>query len=262
MRRKAFEIELLPVLADNYSYLLFDPDSGTSGVVDPGAAEPVRARLAELGRGLDLIFVTHHHADHTGGVVALQQEFGARILAARRDIARIPGFAPDRDLALGEGDEGSFGDVVFRVLETPGHTRGHVCYWFPGEEALFCGDTLFAMGCGRLLEGTAEEMWQSLGKLAALPPSTRVWCGHEYTLANGRFALTVDPDNAELAERVREVEALRAEGRPTVPSTLGLELRTNPFLRANDPAIRARLGMEAASEVEVFAELRRRKDRF
>lgn len=254
-------IELLPILADNYVYLLFDPDMGTSGVVDPGAAEPVRARLAELGRGLDLIFVTHHHADHTGGVASLQQHYGARIVAARKDAARIPGFEPGRDVGVVEGDEGEFGDIAFRVLETPGHTRGHIAFWFASEDALFCGDTLFAMGCGRLFEGTAQEMWASLTKLAALPPATRVFCGHEYTLANARFALTVDPENDELRRRLGEVEALRAEGRPTIPTTLELELRTNPFLRATDPAIRRRLGMEQASDAEVFAELRRRKDR-
>jgi len=256
-----FAIEFLPVFEDNYVYLLFDPDTGTSGVVDPGAAEPVRERLAELGRGLDLIFVTHHHADHTGGVVALQQEYGARIVAARKDAARIPGFEAGRDAGMVEGDEGAFGDIAFRVYETPGHTRGHIAFWFPTEDALFCGDTLFAMGCGRLFEGTPEEMWSSLSKLAALPPSTRVFCGHEYTLSNARFALSVDPDNADLQARVREVEELRREGRPTIPSTIDLELRTNPFLRAGDRGIRARLGMEGARDVEVFAELRRRKDR-
>lgn len=261
MPRTSFEIELLPVFNDNYVYLLFDPDTGTSGVVDPGAAEPVRMRLGELGRGLDLIFVTHHHADHTGGVVALKREYGARIVAARKDAARIPGFERGMDTGLVEGDEGSFGDIAFHVYETPGHTRGHIAFWFPSEEALFCGDTLFAMGCGRLFEGTAEEMWSSLAKLAALPPSTRVYCGHEYTLANARFALSLDPDNRDLRARMREVEALRAEGRPTIPSTIDLELRTNPFLRVRDSAIRTRLGMERASDVEVFAELRRRKDR-
>ena len=256
------QIELLPILADNYVYLLFDPGSGTSGVVDPGAADPVLSRLAGLGRGLDWILLTHHHADHSGGIATLKRETGARVVLSRRDVDRVAAIEVPGDVALGEGDEAAFGDLAFRVLETPGHTRGHVSYWFPGEEALFCGDTLFSLGCGRLFEGTAEQMWHSLRKLAALPPTTRVYCGHEYTLANARFALSVDADNPALKARVAEVERLRAEGRPTIPTTIDLECRTNPFLRTADPGIRARLGMEDACEVEVFAELRRRKDRF
>lgn len=262
VRRAVMQIDILPVFDDNYVYLLFDPDTGTSGVVDPGAAEPVLARLRDLGRGLDWILLTHHHADHSGGIPVLRRETGARVVLAKKDVERVPGIDIALDIEVGEGDRVEFGDREFRVLETPGHTRGHVAFWFPGEAALFCGDTLFSLGCGRLFEGTAEQMWASLSKLAALPPETRVYCGHEYTLSNGRFALTVDPDNPRLRARMEEVERLRREGLPTIPTTIGLELETNPFLRPFDPAIRRALGMETASDVEVFAELRRRKDGF
>ncbi len=256
------EIELLPVMSDNYVFLLFDPATGTSGVVDPGVAEPVLARLSDLGRGLDWILLTHHHADHTGGLPALRRETGARVAYSRGDTGRIPGIESGTDVAVAEGDILTFGEEAVHVLETPGHTRGHVSFWVAGEDAVFCGDTLFALGCGRLFEGTPEQMWRSLSKLAALPPATRVYCGHEYTESNARFALSVDPDNPDLVRRAAEIRTLRSRGEPTVPTTVDLELRTNPFLRVNDPAIRRRLGMEGASEIEVFAELRARKDRF
>ncbi len=262
MPTSPLQIEILTLFEDNYVYLLFEPGTGTSGVVDPGAAEPVLARLAELGRGLDWILLTHHHADHSGGIPVLRRETGARVVLSKKDVGRVPAIDMAVDVEVGEGDRLAFGDVSFEVLDVPGHTRGHVAFWFPGEEAVFVGDTLFVLGCGRLFEGTPEEMWRSLSKLAALPPATRVYCGHEYTLANARFALAVDPDNPRLRERTAHYEALRAEGRPTVPTTVATELETNPFLRPHDPAIRRALGLEGASDVEVFAELRRRKDGF
>jgi hydroxyacylglutathione hydrolase len=251
-------IELLPIFSDNYVYLLHDPGRGTTGVVDPGAAEPVLARLGETGRTLDWILSTHHHQDHTGGNLELKQKTGCRIAGPAGERDAIPGL----DLALREGDRFELGDASAVVLETPGHTRGHISYWFEADAALFCADTLFALGCGRVFEGTPPQMWASLSKLAALPGQTRVYCGHEYTLSNARFALTVDPDNAALARRAAEIEALRAAGRPTIPSTLAVELETNPFLRARDPRIRRGLGMADAPDAEVFAEIRRRKDRF
>ncbi len=262
MPTSVLQIDILPVFEDNYVYLLFEPHTGTSGVVDPGAAEPVLARLSELGRGLDWILLTHHHADHSGGIAVLRRETGARVVLSKRDVERVPAIDMAVDVEVGEGDRVEFGQETFEVLEVPGHTRGHVAFWFPGEGAVFAGDTLFVLGCGRLFEGTAEEMWRSLGKLAALPPTTRVYCGHEYTLANGRFALSVDPDNPRLRSRMAQFETLRAQGLPTVPTTIQAELETNPFLRPHDPAIRRTLGMERASDVEVFAELRRRKDTF
>ena len=250
------EVEPLPVLADNYSYLLLDPATGTSGVVDPAVAEPVLTRLKTLGRRLDWAFLTHHHGDHIGGLAELKEATGCKAIGPRAEVARIPGL----NVTVEDGDEVRFGSQRVIVLETPGHTRGHVSYWFPEGEALFAGDTLFSLGCGRLFEGDAATMWRSLGKLIGLPDATRLFCGHEYTLSNARFALGLDPDNAALVARAAEVEALRARGKPSIPSTIGQEKATNPFLRAADPALRRRLGLERASDAEVFGEIRRRKD--
>lgn len=252
------EIERLPLLSDNYAWLLLDTATGTSGVVDPGEAAPVLARLRALGRGLDWILATHHHGDHIAGSAELKAATGCRMAGPKADAARIPGL----DVPLAEGDRLAFGSREALIIETPGHTRGHIAFWFAADRALFCGDTLFALGCGRLFEGDAATMWRSLAKLRALPDEALVHCGHEYTQSNARFALTVDPDNAELRARAAEIDAMRKRGEPTVPSRLGLEKRTNPFLRPDDPAIRRRLGMEGASDAEVLGEIRGRKDRF
>jgi hydroxyacylglutathione hydrolase len=251
------EVERIPV-GDNYVWLLHEPGTGATGVVDPATASPVLARLRAHGWSLDWILTTHHHADHTGGNLELKRATGCRIAGPKKDAARVPGL----DLGLVEGDTFSLGDARARIIETPGHTSGHISFWFEDAKALFCADTLFSLGCGRLFEGTPAQMWESLQKLAALPDDAVVYCGHEYTLANARFALTVDPANPALRARAEEVEQLRAEGQPTVPSTLGAERAANPFLRPDDPAIRQTLGMEGASDVDVFAEIRRRKDRF
>lgn len=254
------QTELLPLLSDNYAYLLLDPADGTSGVVDPGEAGPVLAALRERGRErLDLILCTHHHGDHVGGVAGLKAAFpDARVVGPSREAARIPKL----DQGVAQGDEVAFGGTRLRVLDTPGHTNGHVSLHDPESSALFCGDTLFALGCGRLLEGDAPTMWRSLQKLAALPDDTRAYCGHEYTQSNARFALSVDPHNAALKERAAAIDRARSAGRPTVPSTIGEERATNPFLRVADPAIRAHLGLERAADEQVFGELRRRKDGF
>jgi hydroxyacylglutathione hydrolase len=252
------EIEQIPVLSDNYVYLVHEPAAGATAVVDPALARPVLERLAARGWKLDWILSTHHHADHTGGNLELKKETGCKVAGPKADAARIPGI----DHLLAEGDSFKLGEAEAKILETPGHTSGHISFWFEDARALFCADTLFSLGCGRLFEGTPALMWSSLSKFAPLPDDAVVWCGHEYTQSNARFALTVDPDNPDLRKRAEEVERLRAEGRPTVPTTLGLERRTNPFLRPNDPAIRRTLGMESASDVEVFAEIRKRKDRF
>ncbi|MFL5335918.1 MAG: hydroxyacylglutathione hydrolase [Geminicoccaceae bacterium] len=251
------EVELLPALSDNYVYLLREPSTDTSGVVDPATAAPVLARLGQLGRKLDWILITHHHADHTGGLAELKEATGCTAIGPRADVARIPGL----DKTVVDGDTVGFGSLQAKVLATPGHTSGHVSYWFPEAEALFCGDTLFALGCGRLFEGDAATMWRSLSKLMALPDATRVYCGHEYTLSNARFAVGLEPDNATLARRAAKVEATRARGEPTIPTTIGLEKATSPFLRAADPALRRQLALETASDAEVFGEVRRRKDR-
>ena len=252
------EIERLPLLQDNYAWLLLDSDTGTSGIVDPAVAAPVLARLAQLGRGLDWILVTHHHGDHVGGVLEIKAATGCEVAGADVDAHRIPGI----DVRLREGERFAFGSRRAEIIATPGHTSGHISYWFEADRALFCADTLFAIGCGRLLEGNAATMQRSLAKLRALPDDTRVYCGHEYTLANARFALTVDPGNEALKERAARVAAMRDKGEATVPSTLGEEKATNPFLRWDDPAIRRGLGMAGASDAEVLGEVRARKDRF
>jgi len=252
------EIEQIPVLSDNYVYLVHEPRAGVTGVVDPAVAAPVLERLRAHAWTLAWILSTHHHADHTGGNLELKQATGCRIAGPKADAARIPGI----DLGLAEGDRFQLGDAEAEVFETPGHTSGHISYWFADAKALFCADTLFSLGCGRLFEGTPAQMWRSLGKFAHLPDDAVVYCAHEYTQANARFALTVDPDNPALQARAAEIERLRAAGKPTVPSTLGAERAANPFLRPNDAAIRKRLGMESASDAEVFAEIRKRKDHF
>jgi hydroxyacylglutathione hydrolase len=252
------QVEQIPVLSDNYVYLLHQPEGNVTGVVDPAVAAPVLERLQRHGWTLDWILSTHHHTDHTGGNLELKEATGCRIAGPGKDAARIPGI----DRGLAEGDRFKLGALTAEIFETPGHTSGHISYWFPEAKALFCADTLFSLGCGRLFEGSPELMWRSLSKFAGLPDDALVYCAHEYTAANARFALSVDPDNPALKERAAEVERQRAAGQPTVPTTLGAERRANPFLRPQDPTIRRQLGMPDASDVEVFAEIRARKDRF
>lgn len=250
------EIEMIGALSDNYVYLLRCPETGAVGVVDPSEAAPVLSACERLGWKITHILNTHHHADHTGGNLELKSTFGATVVGPKADEARIAGI----DVALAEGDTYDLGNATFRVFDTPGHTSGHIALWFEDSQALFSGDTLFALGCGRLFEGSAAQMWESLSKLKVLPPETRVYCGHEYTQSNARFAVTVDPANAALKQRADEIDALRAKGQPTIPSTIGLELETNPFLRPDDAGVQTALGMSGGDVIEVFAEIRRRKD--
>jgi hydroxyacylglutathione hydrolase len=252
------EIVQIPVLNDNYVYLLRDPDSGDVGVVDPAVPEPVLAELERRGWTLTHILNTHHHGDHVGGNLALKQATGCTIIGPEADAERIPGI----DIAVGDNEGIDLGHQHARVFDVPGHTRGHIAYWFAGSKALFCGDTLFALGCGRLFEGSPAQMWGSLQKFLALPDDTRVYCAHEYTESNARFAVTVEPDNAALTARHAEIRTLRAAGKPTVPSTIGEERATNPFLRPDSAGLRATLGMQGADDVAVFAETRKRKDGF
>ncbi len=252
------EIERLPCRNDNYVWLLREPRTGSVAVVDPADAEPVLARLAARGARLDFILNTHHHGDHVGGNLALKARFGCTVVGPLADRDRIPGI----DVALGEGDRFAFGALEARVFDVPGHTRGHIAFWFETARALFCGDTLFALGCGRLFEGSPAQMWESLSKLRALPDETQVYCAHEYTQANARFALTADPANAALKARAASVDAARAKGEATVPSLLGEEKRTNPFLRADDPALATAHGLDPRDPAAVFAHLRRSKDVF
>jgi len=252
------EIVQIPVLSDNYVYLAHEPDSGATAVVDPAVGGPVLETLAEKGWQLSHILNTHHHADHTGANLELKAATGCAIVGPRADAARIPGI----DVEVGDGDRYRLGDAEAQVYDVPGHTRGHIAYWFAGSEALFCGDTLFALGCGRMFEGTQEQMWTSLSKLMALPGETRVYCAHEYTQANGRFALSVEPGNQALVARMQEVDRKRADDVPTVPSTLAEELATNPFLRPDSPELQENVGLQGSELAVVFGKTRALKDSF
>lgn len=254
----ALDVVMLPVLDDNYCYLIRDADTGLVAAVDPGEANTVIRAVELLNDGrLDMILLTHHHGDHIGGVEALRERFGARVVGAAADQHRLPPL----DVALRPDEPWEFGAQIVDILDVPGHTLGHIAFHFPRAKALFCGDALFAMGCGRLFEGTPEQAWSGLLRLMALPGETRVYAGHEYTLSNGRFALQIEPGNAALTARMMEVERLRAEGLATLPTTIARELATNPFLRAREPAIKAALGMDGLADWQVFAELRERKNR-
>jgi len=252
------EILQIPVLTDNYIYLVHEPNGWATAAIDPALAGPVLQALAEKGWKLTHILNTHHHGDHVGGNLELKRATGCAIVAMARDKERIPGI----DVEVAEGDVIGLGHAQARVLDIPGHTSGHIGFWFEEEGALFCGDTLFGLGCGRLFEGHAEQMWASLEKIRALPPSTKIYCAHEYTEANGRFAWTIEPENPALAARLGRVKALRERGLPTVPFLLEEELAANPFLRPQSPAIRHRLRLETADDWRVFAEIRSRKDVF
>lgn len=250
------EIDLFACRSDNFGVLLHDPASGATASIDAPEEKSILDALARRGWTLSHIFTTHHHNDHVEANLALKERFGVTIVGSARET--IPGI----DRKVDGGDSFEFTGRRVEVIATPGHTLGHVCFHLPEEKLLFAADTLFALGCGRLFEGTPAQMWESLCKLALLPDETTVYFGHEYTLSNARFAKTVDPDNAALASRVAEIEVLRAAGAFTAPTTIGLERATNPFLRAADPAIRRHLGMATASDAAVFAEIRGRKDRF
>jgi hydroxyacylglutathione hydrolase len=244
--------------SDNYGLLLHDEGSGATAAVDAPDAAEIERQLGELGWQLTHLFTTHHHGDHVEGNAALKQRFGCRIIGPAAEAASIPGI----DTQVRGGDIFTFAGREVRVLDCPGHTRGHIAFHMPSEEAVFAGDTLFSLGCGRVFEGTMDEMYRSVSQFGSLDPTTRLYCGHEYTQSNGRFALSVEPGNAALVARAAEVDRLRAAGRMTCPSTIGEELRTNPFLRTGSAEIRRNLGLAAAGDAAVFAELRRRKDGF
>jgi hydroxyacylglutathione hydrolase len=251
------EIVQIPLLVDNYSYLLHDSATGQTAVIDPSEAQPILKELSQRGWKLDYIFNTHHHFDHVGGNQELKAQTHCKIIGSHHDHQRIPGI----DQQVMEGNLIRLGHATAQVLEIPGHTIGHVAYWFQDSKAVFCGDTLFSLGCGRLFEGTPTQMWNSLRRLAYLPRDTQIYCGHEYTEANGRFALSIDPHNATLQAYCAHVAILRAEGRSTIPSTIEIEVAANPFLRAPHLIEALGLGINATPE-EAFAELRVRKDHF
>ncbi len=252
------EIHQIPVLSDNYVYLAHDAASGQTAVVDPATTDEVFAALSDKGWTLTHILNTHHHMDHVGGNLVLKEATGCTIVGPRADAGRIPGI----DIEVGDGDTYTLGSSTAEVYDVAGHTRGHIAYWFGDSDALFCGDTLFALGCGRLFEGTPDQMWESLSKFMELPGKTKVYCAHEYTQANAAFAITVEPDNQALIDRKAWIDAARAEGKSTVPSTLAEEFATNPFMRPDSIDLQRTLGLEGADLVTVFADTRKRKDNF
>lgn len=254
----AGEVIVIPCLSDNYTYLVRCHYSEVTAVIDPGEAAPVIAALEEKGWHLDLVINTHHHHDHIGGNAELIEKYGAKLLGPAAETARIP----NMDETCAEGDQVLIGDLEGRVFDVPGHTSGHIAFYFPAVTALFSGDSLFALGCGRLFEGTPAQMWESLCKFRNLPASTQIYCGHEYTQSNARFAKTIEPDNPILIARCQDIDGLRSRNLPTIPSRLDVELATNPFLRADEPTVAENLGMSGQSPVEIFAEIRKRKDNF
>jgi hydroxyacylglutathione hydrolase len=253
----AAEIRTFPCLNDNFGYLIHDADTLATASIDAPEAGPVIAALEREGWSLTDILITHHHGDHIGGVAELKQKYGCRVIAPHDKTTGIA----NADLRVANGDVVKVGSLLARVLETPGHTLDHISYVFDGEKALFAADTLFSIGCGRVFEGTYPMMWDSLLKLRALPDDFRLYCGHEYTASNVKFALTIEPDNAALQARADEVSRLRAANKPTIPSLLGEEKKANVFLRADDPIVAQKLHMKGASAEEVFRELRERKNK-
>lgn len=254
----ALQIATIPCLADNYAFLAHDTATGATALVDVPEAAPIMAYLDETGWLLTDVFLTHHHGDHVQGLAEVLARFPARVIGAEADKHRLPAL----DITVREGDRVEIGSVEGNVIDVSGHTLGHIALHFPAARAIFTADSLMALGCGRVFEGSKPQMHESLQKLAALPPDTMVFSGHEYTAANAAFALTIDPENPDLISRVAAIEAAAAAGEPTVPSTLAEELATNPFLRADDPNIQSHLGLVGADPVDVFTEIRTRKDNF
>jgi hydroxyacylglutathione hydrolase len=253
----AAEIRAFTCLCDNFGYLIHDPATKATASIDAPEAAPIVRALEQAGWTLTDILVTHHHHDHVGGIGELKQKYGCRVVAPHDKTTKIA----DVDLRVGNGDVVKIGGLLARVLETPGHTLDHISYVFDADKALFAADTLFSIGCGRVFEGSYPMMWESLLKLRALPDDFRLYCGHEYTASNVKFALNVEPDNQALQARAEEVTRLRAAGKPTIPSLLGEEKKANVFLRADDPAVAVKLRMKGAGAAEVFGELRERKNK-
>lgn len=252
------EIVTIPCLSDNYAYLAHDRATGDTALVDIPEATPILAELSRRGWRLSHVLITHHHPDHVQGLAEVLAHNPAMVIGAAADAHRLPPL----DRAVSESDTITIGSDTGHVIDVSGHTLGHIAFHFPASHVCFTADSLMALGCGRLFEGTPDQMWANLSKLAALPPETLICSGHEYTQANAQFALTVDPGNSALMSRAERVAAARAKGLPTVPSLLSLELETNPFLRAASPGVQAAVGMVGADPVAVFAEVRRRKDSF
>ncbi len=253
----AAEIRVFPCLSDNFGYLIHDAATGATASIDAPEAAPIIAALEREGWTLTDILVTHHHADHVGGIAELKKKYGCRVVAPFDKKVAIH----DVDVRVKEGDTIKVGSLTARVLDTPGHTLDHISYMFDADRALFCADTLFSIGCGRVFEGTYPMMWESLLKLRALPNDTRIYCGHEYTASNVKFALGIEPDNPALKARADEVAKLRAANQPTIPTLMRDEKEANTFLRADVPSVAAALGMTGKSPAEVFGEIRERKNK-
>lgn len=254
----SFDLVTIPCLSDNYAYLLRDQQTDKIALIDVPEAGPIIDELNRHHWKLDQVWLTHHHPDHVQGLAEVLQDFPAEVIGAKADAHRLP----DLDREVAEGDTVELGNLTAHVIDVSGHTVGHIAFHVPEAHTAFTADSLMALGCGRLFEGTPEQMWNSLQKLMALPEETVICSGHEYTASNAKFARSIDPENPDLISRANDIALARAKGQPTVPSKLSTELRTNPFLRPADPGIRAQLGMQTASDVEVFAEIRARKDRF
>ncbi|MCP3971362.1 MAG: hydroxyacylglutathione hydrolase [Rhodobacteraceae bacterium] len=252
------QIVTVPCLGDNYAFLVHSPETGETALVDAPEEFPISQALETRGWSLSHILITHHHGDHIDGLGALRAACGAQVIGAGADAHRLPKL----DLAVGDGDSFDFAGQQVQVIDVPGHTIGHIAFYIAGAGAVFTGDSLMALGCGRVFEGTFDQMWASLSKLAALPPGTMVCSGHEYTAANARFAASIEPDNRDLQTRTAAIAKARADGTPTVPSMLAEELKTNPFLRAGLPGVKAILDMSDQPDAAVFAEIRTRKDNF
>ncbi|WP_170478356.1 hydroxyacylglutathione hydrolase [Ruegeria arenilitoris] len=252
------EIITIPCLSDNYAFLAHNDASGETALIDAPESGPILAELATRGWQLNHVLLTHHHWDHVDGLSDILDHYPAQVIGAATDAHRLPPL----DVQVSEDETLQICGERVHVFDVSGHTIGHIAYYFPESSAVFTADSLMALGCGRLFEGTADQMWGSLCKLAALPDETMVYSGHEYTQSNAKFAVTVDSDNPALIKRIAEIDKARAAGIPTVPSQLALEKATNPFLRADNPAIQAKLGMKNARPESVFAEIRSRKDRF
>ena len=252
------EVSMFSCLSDNYGFLLHDVSSGLTAAIDTPEVTSINTALSDKGWKLTHIFNTHHHFDHAGGNAELKEQWGCEVVGAAKDASRIPGL----DKGVHDQEKFSFGGQEIEVFSVPGHTSGHIAYYLADASILFVGDTIFSLGCGRLFEGTASQMWSSLQKLMKLPDETVIYCAHEYTEANADFAITIEPDNEALQKRIMKVRGLRAELRPTVPTTLGLEKSTNPFLRAEENSIQRRVGMLGSEPESVFAKIRQMKDSF
>ncbi|MEM7739174.1 MAG: hydroxyacylglutathione hydrolase [Pseudomonadota bacterium] len=256
--RGRITVHQFPCLSDNYGFLVRDGATGTVASIDAPDATTIIAEAESLGWTINLVLNTHWHPDHAGGNREVADRFGAEIIAPIGEGDRIP----EKDRQIDDGNTVMVGETAFNVVAVPGHTLGHIAYLVPSAATAFVGDTLFSLGCGRVFEGTAEQMWTSLLKLRALPDETMIFCAHEYTSANAAFAVTIEPENKDLAARAKEISKLRLIDQPTVPVLLGTEKKTNPFLRADDPGVKVALALASAADHEVFAEIRTRKDNF